>query len=59
MSKILYVFKYVFIYFRNIFCISSTERAPGDTTERGLLGASRFSGKIDIEQIINTAEFWE
>lgn len=59
MSKILSVFKYVFIYFTNICCIPSTERAPGDTTERDFLGASRFAGKIDIEQIINAAEFWE
>ena len=29
------------------------------TTERDFLGASRFAGKIDIEQIINAAEFWE
>lgn len=59
MSKILSVFKYVFIYFTNICCIPSTERALGDTTERDLLGASRFAGKINIEQIINAAEFWE
>lgn len=66
MSKILSVFKYVFIYFTNICCIPSTERAPGVTTvskrikqERGLLGASCVAGKIDIEQIINAAEFWE